>query len=64
MQWRKARRSQNNPSCVELNNTLDHVRDSKNATGPVLRGDLPALVRAVRAGRVNAPPVSTVDHGC
>ncbi len=46
--WRKARRSQNNQNCVEV--TLDQVRDSKNP-GPVLRGDLPALLRAIQAGR-------------
>jgi Domain of unknown function (DUF397) len=47
--WRKSSRSVNDASCVELCGTLDQVRDSKNASGPVLRGDVPALVRAVQA---------------
>jgi hypothetical protein len=48
--WRKSLRSQNNQNCVELCGTLDQVRDSKNVAGPALRGDVPALVRAIRAG--------------
>lgn len=51
--WRKAGRSQSDMNCVEVRDTLDRVRDSKNAAGPVLRGDLRALVRAVRAGRLD-----------
>jgi hypothetical protein len=47
---RKSHRSQNSQNCVELCGTLDQVRDSKNVAGPVLRGDVPALVRAVQAG--------------
>jgi hypothetical protein len=49
--WRKSSRSQNNQNCVELHNTLDLLRDSKNVTGPALRGDVPALLHAIRAGR-------------
>jgi len=49
--WRKSRRSQNGPNCVELRNTLDLVRDSKNITGSALRGNVPALLHAIRAGR-------------
>lgn len=48
--WRKSGRSQNNANCVEVRSTLDHVRDSKNTAGPALRVDVPALVRAIRAG--------------
>lgn len=51
--WRKARRSSNDQTCVELPGTLDAVRDSKNAAGPILRGDMRALVRAVRAGHLD-----------
>ncbi len=51
--WRKSRRSQNDANCVELRNTLDHLRDSKNTTH-VLRADVPSLVRAVRANRVGS----------
>lgn len=51
--WRKARRSSNDQNCVELRGTLDAVRDSKNAAGPILRGDMRALVRAARAGHLD-----------
>jgi hypothetical protein len=51
--WRKARQSVNDQTCVELRGTLDAVRDSKNAAGPVLRGDVRALVRTVRAGHLD-----------
>jgi len=49
--WRKSTRSSNNANCVEVRNLLDQVRDSKNAAGPVLRGEITALVRAVKDGR-------------
>ena len=51
--WRKAHQSVNSQNCVELRNTLDAVRDSKNAAGPILHGDARALVRAVRAGHLD-----------
>ena len=44
--WRKARRSSNDQNCVEPRDTLDALRDSKNTAGPILRGDMRALVRA------------------
>jgi hypothetical protein len=50
--WRKARRSQNSQNCVELRGTLDAVRDSKNAAGPALHGNMRGLIHAVRAGRL------------
>ncbi|GDY31509.1 DUF397 domain-containing protein [Gandjariella thermophila] len=40
-------------SCVEVSGTLDAIRDSKNPTGPVLRADVTALVRAVKAGKLD-----------
>jgi hypothetical protein len=49
--WRKASRSGNQGSCVELHGSLAAVRDSKNADGPVLRGKIGALLAAVKAGR-------------
>jgi hypothetical protein len=52
--WRKSSYSENNPNCVELRNTLDQVRDSKNPAGPALRIDVLALVRAVRAGEFDS----------
>lgn len=50
--WRKSRRSQNGQNCVEVRNTLDHVRDSKNPTGPTLPGNVPALIHAIQTGRL------------
>lgn len=51
--WRKSSHSANTDSCVEVANTLDTLRDSKNPGGPVLAvGNLTALMSAVRAGRV------------
>lgn len=51
LRWRKASRSQNTTNCVELAHTLDRMRDSKNAAGPVLRADITRLVADIRAGR-------------
>ena len=48
--WRKSRRSQNGANCVEVRDTLDQLRDSKNPTGPTLRGNIPALVRSIHRG--------------
>ena len=45
--WRKSSRSENGGSCVELRNTLDAVRDSKNP-GPTLRADVRALATWLR----------------
>ena len=49
-EWRKSSRSNVETSCVELPNTLDAVRDSKN--GAVLQltnGSVAGLVAAVKA---------------
>jgi hypothetical protein len=51
--WRKSSHSQSNGACVELSNTLDKIRDSKNPAGPTLRADVAALVRAVKSGRLD-----------
>jgi hypothetical protein len=51
--WRKASASANTSDCVEVANMLDAVRDSKNVAGPMLRADLGALVRAVKAGQLD-----------
>jgi hypothetical protein len=53
VRWRKSSRSgaTGQGSCVELASTLTQVRDSKNAEGPALRGDVAALVAAVKTGR-------------
>jgi hypothetical protein len=50
--WRKSSRSGQDTNCVELAGSLDQVRDTKNRTGPVLRGDLAALVAMVKADRI------------
>jgi Domain of unknown function (DUF397) len=52
--WRKSTRSGSQSNCVELANSLDAVRDSKNAEGPVLRVDLGAFLNAVKDGLYGA----------
>ena len=47
--WRKSTRSAPEANCVEVRNTLDAVRDSKNPEGPVLRAA--GLITAVKADR-------------
>lgn len=54
LRWRKSSRSSHQTACVELAGTLDRVRDSKNPTGPVLGGNVAALVSAVKTGRLNS----------
>jgi hypothetical protein len=50
--WRKSSRSNDTATCVEVRNTLDAVRDSKDPSGTVLVvGNLSALLREVKAGR-------------
>ncbi|GAB3451790.1 DUF397 domain-containing protein [Actinophytocola sediminis] len=46
--WRKARRSNENDSCVEVHPTRAYLRDSKNLTGPTLSVDVGTLVTAIR----------------
>lgn len=54
LRWRKSSRSGGNGGeCVELAHTLRTVRDSKNPNGPTLRGDLMALLEAVKAGQLS-----------
>lgn len=38
--------------CIELAEGLGAVRDSKNPTGPVLRGDLRGLLGAIKRGHL------------
>lgn len=52
MTWRKSSRSENDQNCVELRDTLDEVRDSKNTAGPSLRGDVRSLTLAIKNGRI------------
>jgi hypothetical protein len=51
VRWRKSSRSGVQSNCVELGST-GAVRDSKNPVGPTLAVDLPALVTAVKSGRL------------
>lgn len=51
--WRKASASGGNGGeCVELAHTGDRIRDSKNANGPALAGDVAGLLAAVKADRI------------
>lgn len=53
MTWRKSSFSGggSQSDCIELANTLTHVRDSKNTDGPTVRGNVAALVAAIKTGR-------------
>lgn len=52
MTWRKSSYSGAEANCVELNQRLDAVRDSKNPSGPtILVPTLGAFVRAAKSGR-------------
>jgi hypothetical protein len=51
--WRKSSRSGGdgaNSGCVEVLGTLTALRDSKNATGPVIQGNVDALVHDIKTG--------------
>jgi hypothetical protein len=50
--WRKSSRSAAQDTCVELANTFDAVRDSKNPTGPAISVDLGEFITAVKAGKL------------
>jgi hypothetical protein len=49
--WKKSSFTAQEANCVEVANTLTVVRDSKNP-GPILPVDVPALLAAVKAGRI------------
>ncbi len=53
-EWRKARASTEQAQCVEVANTLGAVRDSKNAAGPAISGNVLSLVSAIRRGDLAA----------
>lgn len=51
--WRKSSFSGGNGGeCVEVADTLDALRDSKNADGPVLSVPVAGLVSTVKSGRL------------
>ncbi|MBB5154914.1 DUF397 domain-containing protein [Saccharopolyspora phatthalungensis] len=49
--WLKSSYSSANGDCVELADTLDRIRDSKDPHGPTLGIDVAGFVRAVKDGR-------------
>jgi hypothetical protein len=52
--WRKSRRSGGEGgNCIELINTLDAVRDSKNPSGPALNVNLSGLLAATKEGHLD-----------
>jgi hypothetical protein len=54
--WRKSSYSGGeNNACVEVNYDLTAIRDSKNPDGPVLYGDVRALITAVQSAKINKP---------
>lgn len=55
VRWRKSSFSGGGTqtACIELASSLEMIRDSKNPQGPVLGGDMAALVRAVREGQLH-----------
>ncbi|QUH03840.1 DUF397 domain-containing protein [Saccharopolyspora erythraea] len=51
VRWRKSSRSTAQGQCIELSEPVGMIRDSKDPDGPTLKADVPAFVRAVKAGR-------------
>lgn len=41
-----------NNDCVEVANTLEALRDSKNIAGPALTADVRSFITAIREGRI------------
>lgn len=50
--WRKSSRSGTATDCVEIANTLNAMRDSKNPTGPTLTAAVRALITAIKHDRI------------
>ena len=50
--WRRSSYSGTETNCVELAESLDLVRDSKNPDGPSLRVNVVAWLGAVKSGRL------------
>ncbi|MGQ0842154.1 DUF397 domain-containing protein [Actinokineospora sp.] len=50
-QWRKSSRSDNEASCVEVANTLDAVRDTKNPGPELPAPGLLALIRSLKSDK-------------
>ena len=50
--WKKAKVSASSNACVEVDNSLSMIRDSKNPEGPALRVNAVALAEAINSGRI------------
>jgi hypothetical protein len=50
LRWHNA--SSGEETCVDIAHTKAALRDSKNPTGPVLSVNIPALLAAVKTGRI------------
>jgi hypothetical protein len=46
--WRKSSRSGQEGNCVELANTFDIIRDSKNPNGPTLTVNTKVFMRMIK----------------
>jgi hypothetical protein len=53
LRFKKASFSGGQGECVEIGHSLRHLRDSKRPTGPMLEVDVPALIAAVKTGRLD-----------
>ncbi|WP_084467444.1 DUF397 domain-containing protein [Actinokineospora inagensis] len=49
MRFKKSTKSVVESNCVEVSNTLRHLRDSKNPTGPLLIVNVPALIHHLKS---------------
>ena len=52
LRFKKSRYSGGQSDCVEVAHTLECLRDSKQSTDIVLRGNVLALIQAVKTGRL------------
>ena len=53
LRFKKSRHSGGQSTCVEVAHTLAYLRDSKQASGALLRCDVTALIEAVKSGSVS-----------
>ena len=52
LRFKKSRYSGGQSNCVEIAHTLGCLRDSKQSTNIVLRGNILALIRVVKTGHL------------
>jgi hypothetical protein len=53
LRFKKSSHSGGQSDCVEVAHTVAHLRDSKQPGGATLRGDVPAMIEAVKSDRVS-----------